>query len=97
MTTKPDAEIVGSFENVMRRGKCDDGRSLFVFRQNGEEKFVLAGSELLTWKALQPGLGTVERMTKGKMSDRVRQEYLKHLDGQDGETKEAAETDGGAQ
>lgn len=95
---KPPAEIIGSFADVMSSEECKDGRSLFVFRctsKTGQvsvaETFVLAGSELLVWKALHSHLGTIEKMNQGKMSERYREEYMKLMEEQNGETQDDAE------
>ena len=98
-TEKPPAEVVGSFEDVMRRGECDDGRSLFCFDDGGDyectrigEIFVLAASELQAWKAMHSSLGRILKMTRGKMFERYKQEALKLMEKQsNGETKEDGE------
>ena len=93
---KPDAEIVGSFVDAMKRGKCDDGRRLFALEhiKGDDETFVLAGTELQAWKALRPEIGTLTRMTSGKMSDRYREDALKLREEQNGEPETKTAYDG---
>ncbi len=92
-TKKPDAEVVGSFENVMQLGKCTDGRSLFEFRYvigatlEIEGTFVLAASELQAWIAMHSSIGVMEKMTKDKMSDRYKRECLQLMEERDAETE----------
>ena len=72
MTTKPPAEIIGDFGHVLKQGKCTDGRILFALERGDEETFVLAGTKLQAWKKMFPLLGTMTRMTQGRMSDRYK-------------------------
>ena len=80
-TKKPPAEVVGSFADVMKRGPCGDGRDLYRFPNLlGHELFVLAASELQAWKAMQPELCTIERMTKAKIAERTTQYALQLME-----------------
>ena len=103
---KPPAEIVGSFAEVMKRGECNDGRDLYAFYyvvgktfagiDNPKEMYVLAASELQAWKAMHSSIGVMEKLTKGKMSDRYKREALRLMEGQsNGETQESQESDSG--
>ena len=71
---KPDAEVIGSFKDVMLRGKCDDERDLYAVPHT----YVLAKSELEAWQALRSELGTLEKLTKAKMHELITQ-YLRQL------------------
>ena len=80
---KPDAQVVGTIEDVMRMPECEDSRSLFAFERNtieegGEvETLVLAVSELQAWKAMHSEIGTVTKVTQGGLTERYRQYSLK--------------------
>ena len=93
---KPDAEIVGSFADVMKRGPCNAGRDLYEFCSGTvipvkEWKiYVLAKSELEAWKALRSKLGKMERMTKAKISERTTQ-FARKLMEEQNEATEARE------
>ena len=85
---KPAAEVVGRFEDVMRRGKCDDGRDLYEFWDSEEDPsqriYILAKSELEAWKSLRSELGTLEKLTKSKMHERTTQFTLELMEKQNG-------------
>ena len=95
-TKKPPAEVVGSLVDVMQRKKCTDGRSLFCFDfgdGDDPETFILAASEIQARRAMQPHLGTMQKMNQRKMSDRFREDNLRLREEQsNGETK--SEKDG---
>jgi len=74
---KPPAEVVGGLGDVMQMKKCEDGRSLFMHKVSGTEMYILAASELQAWKAMHSHLGTMQKMTLGKLSERYKQEILK--------------------
>lgn len=92
MTTKPkpDAEVVGLFAEVLKRGKCDDGRDYYEFDWLNPDAdfntYVLAKSKLEAWKALRSEIGTLERLTKAKLQERTTQFALKLMEAQNGET-----------
>lgn len=89
---KPPAEIVGSFKDVMRRDKCEDGRALFMFHNGNTEKFIFAASELQAWKAIHSELGTMEKMTlrmiRRKMSELYRMSPVERLKNGDAESQD---------
>lgn len=93
-TEKPPAEVVGDLEEVMKRDKCTDGRSLFRLEHKtiNEETFILAGTELQAWKALFPKLGKMERMTQAAVSERYRQRALELMEQRNAEAKTNGET-----
>lgn len=94
---KPSAEVVGSFAEVLKRGECDDGRDLYEFWASGTvipvldwKIYVLAKSELDSWKALRSKLGTMERLTKARIAERTRMYALELMEEQNAETKTEA-------
>jgi len=97
----PQAEIVGSFKNVMKRGKCTDGRSVFSFRyvvgyfdvgiESSAEICVLAGTKLQAWNVMHEKLGVMEKLTQDKISERYQQEALKLMEEKDSEPQKTAD------
>ena len=91
---KPDAEVVGSFAEVIKRGPCDDGRILFCFNDRGDfdgnhctEIFVLAVSKIRAWEALHPDIGSIEKMTKARLAERTTQYALQLMEEQNAKTE----------
>ena len=73
---KPDAEMIGNFWDFMEAPDCTEGRSVYRFQSHDDadtEIFVRAASGLQAWKAIHFDLGTMEKMTKDKMTARYRQ------------------------
>lgn len=89
---KPDAEVVGSFADVMKRGECTQKRSLYQFLYfvdvgNPAEMFVEAKTELQAWEAMHAKLGVMKKMSKSELSERTRLEFLKLMEEQNAKTE----------
>lgn len=104
MTTKPSvqkppAEMIGNFSDLLGAKKCEDGRNVFRFHsfylaedtEDETELFVLAATELQAWQVLRSNIGTIEKMTQEKMSERYRLQVLKLMEEQNGEPQDDAE------
>lgn len=89
-TKKPEAlnlpaEVVGSFEDVLRVGNCTDGRRLYSISLgaafDGEEIFVLAPTEHQAAHAVLRNYDThITEVTKHNLWERTREECLKVID-----------------
>ena len=90
---KPPAEILGNWESVMKAPACTDGRDLFLVSVDkeltadfeavvreilGDGVYIRAGSSHRASLALLEHLKVrVQAMTKGKMNEKYRTEYLR--------------------
>lgn len=98
-TKKPDAEIIGTLADVMKRGGCTQKRSLFQFLYfqdigNPPELFVEAKTELQAREAMHAKLGVMKKMTKAELAERTRKECLKLMEERNAEPDPEAETKG---